>query len=135
MARPARDLEDSTVRKRPLLLLSTVAAATLFLAGCSGSAEPDPTASSESAGAADLCAVAAEPGAVTDAVKIDGSFGEVSTAEFEVGQTVDELQRTVVSEGDGDKIADGAYRSEERRVGTDGRSRWSPYHYKTTPNH
>jgi peptidylprolyl isomerase len=92
---------------RPLVLLSTVAVATLLLAGCSGDSEPDATPSSSAS--ADVCSLAAEPGEMSDSVTIEGSYGEVSTASFELGQTTDELQRTVVTEGDGDKVSDGDY--------------------------
>jgi peptidylprolyl isomerase len=92
---------------RPLVLLSTVAAATLLLAGCSGDSEPDATPSTSAS--ADVCSLAAEPGEMSDSVTIEGSYGEVSAASFELGQTTDELQRTVVTEGDGDKVSDGDY--------------------------
>jgi FKBP-type peptidyl-prolyl cis-trans isomerase len=95
------------VRTRSIALVSTVAAATLLLAGCSGSADPEATDTADAA--ADLCAVAAEPGDASDAVTVEGEFGEVSAATFELGQTVDALQRTVLSEGDGDAISDGDY--------------------------
>jgi len=94
------------VRTRPIALLSTVAAATLLLAGC-GSSTPEATETPDAS--TDLCSVAAASGDASDGVTVDGTFGEVSTATFETGQTVDELQRTVVSEGDGDEIADGDY--------------------------
>ncbi|UYO98299.1 FKBP-type peptidyl-prolyl cis-trans isomerase [Microbacterium sp. M28] len=94
------------MRTRPIALISTLAAATLLLAGC-GSSAPE---SAETPDASkDLCSVAAESGKASDGVTVDGTFGEVSAATFELGQTVDELQRTVVSEGDGDRIADGDY--------------------------
>ncbi|WP_243224981.1 FKBP-type peptidyl-prolyl cis-trans isomerase [Microbacterium sp. CIAB417] len=95
------------MRTRPIALLSTVAAATLLLAGCSGGAAPESTETPDAS--ADLCAVAAASGDASDSVTIDGTFGEVSAATFELGQTVDELQRTVVSEGDGEEISDGDY--------------------------
>ncbi len=93
------------MRTRPIALLSTVAAATLLLAGCSGSAEPEATSTADAA--ADLCSVEAASGEVSDSVSIDGAFGEVSTATFELGQTATAVERTVVSEGDGEQIVDG----------------------------
>ncbi|MFT4157151.1 MAG: FKBP-type peptidyl-prolyl cis-trans isomerase [Microbacterium sp.] len=97
------------MRIRSLSILSTVAVVTLLLAGCSGSAAPDSTASPTTDAAADLCSVAAGPGEASDSVTIDGSFGEISNATFELNQTIDEIQRTVVTEGDGDKIAAGDF--------------------------
>jgi hypothetical protein len=97
------------VRKRLLIVLSTVAAATLLLAGCSGSTEPDATSSASPEGGADLCSVAAASGDVSDSVTIDGEVGEISNATFTLAQSFDEIERTVVTEGDGDKIAAGDY--------------------------
>lgn len=102
---PSTTVRGLTVRTRPIALLSTVAAATLILAGCSGSSEPESTSTEEAA--TDLCSLAADSGEASDSVTIEGSVGEVSTATFELGQSFDSLQRTVVSEGDGDEIADG----------------------------
>lgn len=93
------------MRTRSIAVLSTLAAATLLLSGCGNAAEPEDAAAEEAT--VDLCSVAAEPGAGSDGVTIEGAFGETSAATFELGQTVDALQRTVVTEGDGDKIADG----------------------------
>lgn len=95
------------MRTRSITLLSTVAVATLLLAGCSGAGTPEPTGTSTADAATDLCSVTAEPGAVSDSISVDGSFGEVSTATFETGQTFDSVERTVVTEGDGDEIAEG----------------------------
>ncbi|WP_448720230.1 FKBP-type peptidyl-prolyl cis-trans isomerase [Microbacterium natoriense] len=97
------------MRIRSLSILSTVAVATLLLAGCSGSTTPDSTPSASADAAADLCSVAAEPGDVSDGVTVDGSFGAVSNATFDLGPSIDAIQRTVVTEGDGDKIAEGDY--------------------------
>lgn len=97
------------MRIRSLSILSTVALATLLLAGCSGSSAPDSTPTPSAEASADLCSVAAKPGDASDGVKVDGNFGEVSNATFELNQTFDAIQRTVVTEGDGDKIADGEY--------------------------
>lgn len=93
------------MRTRPIALLSTIAAATLLLAGCSGAAEPEATSTADAA--TDLCSVQADAGTVSDSVTIDGTFGEVSTATFDLGQTTEAVERTVVSEGDGDEVQDG----------------------------
>lgn len=93
------------MRNRSLIALSTVAAATLLLAGCSDSEAPaDDTAES-----GDMCSVTIESGEAAESVSVDGDFGSVSTASFELGQKVDAAQRTVLTEGDGDTIADGDY--------------------------
>lgn len=96
------------VRTRSLLALSTLTAAALLLAGCSGTAgETDKTA--DAAGSDDLCSVTVESGDASDSVTVDGKFGSASTAEFELGQKVEEAQRTVLEEGDGKTISDGDY--------------------------
>lgn len=88
------------MRKRPLLVLSTVAAATLLLAGCAGggapesSGTPSPTASS-------ACQLDAKSGDTSDAVVVEGEGADTkvtvpSDAPF-AG-----VERTVISEGDGD---------------------------------
>jgi peptidylprolyl isomerase len=97
------------VRIRSLSILSAVAAATLLLAGCSGSTAPDSTSTPSAEASVDLCSAAAASGEASDSVTVDGGFGEVSTATFELNQTFDAIQRTVVTEGDGDAIADGDY--------------------------
>lgn len=93
------------MRIRPLAALSTVAAAALLLAGCSGEAAPESTETA----AADLCSVAADSGAASESVAVDGEPGAVSTATFELDQEVTELERTVLTEGDGEKPSDGDY--------------------------
>lgn len=95
------------MRNRPLIALSTIAVATMLLAGCSGT--EGATGDDAETPAADLCSAAVDSGDASDAVTVDGEFGVASTANFELGATVDEAQRTVLSEGDGDKIADGDY--------------------------
>lgn len=97
------------MRIRSLSILSTVALATLLLAGCSGSTAPDSSPTPSSSASADLCSVAAAAGAASDSVTVDGKFGEVSNATFKLDQSIDKIQRTVVTEGDGDKIASGDY--------------------------
>ncbi|MFE1645525.1 FKBP-type peptidyl-prolyl cis-trans isomerase [Microbacterium sp. P01] len=94
------------MRFRPLATLSVAAAAVLLLAGCSGSSSPDASAS-PSGSAADLCSTAAPSGAASDAVSVTGDFGTESTATFTSPIDVTELQRTVVTEGEGDPVASG----------------------------
>jgi hypothetical protein len=95
------------VRTRPIAALSLVAAAALALAGCSGTSG-DPDASSTGTPASDdLCAVAAPSGAASDAVEVEGSEGTAPTVSFESPLDVTAVERTVVSEGDGEEIAAG----------------------------
>lgn len=90
------------MRKRPLIVLSTVAAATLLLAGCSGSGapessgSPDPSASSQ-------CALDAQPGATSDAVKVTGEGADTKITVPTDAKFAD-VERTVVSKGDGEDL-------------------------------
>ena len=90
------------MRKRPLIVLSTVAAATLLLAGCSGggapesSGTPDPTPSSS-------CALDAQPGATSDSVVLEGE-GADTTVTVPADAAFADVERTVVSAGDGEEI-------------------------------
>lgn len=97
------------MRVRPLALLSTLAVSALLLTGCGDSSTPEPSASASADASGDACAQAVEPGSLSDSVKIDGTFGTPSTATFALGQDVEGLQRTVVSEGDGPEIKKGDY--------------------------
>lgn len=95
------------MRTRSLLALSTLTAATLLLAGCTGTAgETGKTADSANT---DLCSVTVASGDASDSVTVDGDFGTASAAEFDLGQKVEEAQRTVLEEGDGKTISDGDY--------------------------
>ena len=93
------------MRKRPLIVLSTVAAATLLLAGCSGGATPEstatPDASSESSCLADIAS-----GAGSDAVSVEGS-GAGAKVSVPSGTDLAEAERSVVVEGDGDDVMPG----------------------------
>ncbi|MEJ1088822.1 FKBP-type peptidyl-prolyl cis-trans isomerase [Microbacterium sp. Mu-80] len=100
-------LRGLIVRLRPIAFLSTVAVSALLLAGCAGESEAAPTDAPTSN--ADVCEQAAAPGTVSDSVTVEGEFGTPSQASFELKQEVPELQRTVISEGDGDRIAEGEY--------------------------
>lgn len=95
------------MRARPIALLSTVAAATLILAGCAGSGDPgaSPTPSSSDASA---CVVNAKPGAGSDAVKVDGA-GLGAKVSVPAGTEFADLQRTVITEGDGKEVRPGDF--------------------------
>lgn len=90
------------MRKRPLIVLSTVAAATLMLAGCSGgtapssSGTPEPSASSQ-------CVVNAPAGATSDAVVVEGE-GTDTKVTVPADAPFAGVERTVVSAGDGDDL-------------------------------
>lgn len=93
------------MRKRPLIVLSTIAAATLLLAGCAGDAAPESTGTpSPSADASCLADLAS--GAGSDAVSVEG---EGASAKITVpeGTELTEAQRSVVVEGDGDEVLPG----------------------------
>lgn len=93
------------MRKRPLIVLSTVAAATLLLAGCAGSSAPsssdtpEPTASSQ-------CALDAQPGTTSDAVTVEGDGADTKVTVPKDAEFAG-VERTVISEGDGDEIGVG----------------------------
>lgn len=93
--------------RRPIVALSAAAVATLLLAGCgsSDSAAPEPTASA----ATDLCDAAAAPGAASDSVTVDGEVGSPSTATFDEPLEADDLQVTVLDEGDGPAVTAGEF--------------------------
>lgn len=93
------------MRKRPLIVLSTVAAATLLLAGCSGSASPTPTSSS-SAAPESSCLADLKSGAGSDAVTVDGTGADAKVTVPE-GTAITAAERTVVSKGSGDDVEPG----------------------------
>ncbi|WP_448811325.1 FKBP-type peptidyl-prolyl cis-trans isomerase [Agromyces bauzanensis] len=86
-------------RAAPLALAS---AAALLLAGCAAGSAPD---ASETAAAADCMDVSS--GSLSDGVTVEGDFGVPPTATFATPLQADELQRTVVTEGDGEVTAAG----------------------------
>ncbi|MFB8147669.1 FKBP-type peptidyl-prolyl cis-trans isomerase [Microbacterium sp. NPDC056003] len=96
------------MRIRPIAALSVAAFSAVLLAGCASGANPNATpAPSTSGAAADLCAAAAPSGAASDSITVEGEVGEKSTATFSAPLEVEELQSTVVSEGEGDPVAAG----------------------------
>lgn len=96
-----------TVRTRPLIALSTMAAAAVLLVGCTG--VEGSTGDDAESTSGDLCSATIASGPAAESVTVDGDFGTASTASFELEQQVDEAQRTVLTEGDGEEIADGDY--------------------------
>lgn len=95
------------MRLRPLTLASTVAVTALLLTGCSGA--QDESKSADSKGGADACAQVASPGALTDSVDVSGEFGQPAEITLKKDQKVDDVQRTVISEGEGEKVREGDY--------------------------
>ena len=95
------------MRFRPLAALSVAAASVLLLAGCSGSPEPDASASATPGAAVDLCDAKLDSGAASDAVEAEGPVGELPTVSFSAPLEIDEMQSTVLVEGEGDPVAEG----------------------------
>lgn len=93
------------MRKRPLIVLSTVAAATLLLAGCSGSPSPEST-STPSSSADTSCLADLPSGAGSDAVTVEGS-GAAAKITVPADTDLSEAQRSVLVEGDGDEVLPG----------------------------
>lgn len=93
------------MRKRPLIVLSTVAAATLLLAGCSGNSAPestaDPTSSPDASCLADIAS-----GASSDAITVEGT-GATAKITVPTGTEFTSPERTVITEGDGDEVKPG----------------------------
>lgn len=95
------------MRTRSLIALSTITAATLLLAGCAGT--EGTSGDDKDSASGDLCSATVESGSAAEGVEVEGDFGTASTATFELGQKVEEAQRSVLTEGDGDEIAEGDY--------------------------
>lgn len=88
-------------RAAPVALVS---AAALLLAGCAGSTSPEAskTPTAEAAECMDLSS-----GDLSDGVTVEGDFGTSPTATFTTPLEADELERTVVIEGDGETTKKG----------------------------
>ncbi|MEV4774445.1 FKBP-type peptidyl-prolyl cis-trans isomerase [Microbacterium sp. LWH12-1.2] len=91
------------MRKRPLIVLSTVAAATLLLAGCAGGAAPESTKTPEPESA---CSVDVKSGATSDAVVFDGEGADLKVT-VPADAPFAGVERTVVAKGDGDDVTVG----------------------------
>jgi FKBP-type peptidyl-prolyl cis-trans isomerase len=81
-------------RGAPVALAATAA---LLLAGCAGGSEPD---ASETSAAADCMEVSS--GSLSDGVTVEGDFGTLPTATFTTPLEAEELERTVLIEGEGE---------------------------------
>lgn len=90
------------MRKRPLIVLSTVAAATLLLAGCSGSPAPE-SSSTPKADTDSGCALDAKSGATSDAVVVEGEGAEAKVT-VPADAPFAGVERTTVKKGEGDDV-------------------------------
>jgi peptidylprolyl isomerase len=102
-------IRGSFVRTRPLVALSLAAASALLLAGCAGSADPDASGSPTASPAADLCDAAAPSGAASEAVTVEGDFNTQPTVTFDAPLDITSIERTVVTEGEGEPIVNGDF--------------------------
>ncbi|WP_308797365.1 FKBP-type peptidyl-prolyl cis-trans isomerase [Agromyces silvae] len=83
--------------------VALAAASALVLAGCAGGGSP---AESTAPAAAGEC-MDLSPGSASDGVTADGAFGEAPNATFETPVETDELQRSILIEGEGDPTEPG----------------------------
>nr|WP_246367259.1 FKBP-type peptidyl-prolyl cis-trans isomerase [Microbacterium marinum] len=91
---------------RPLAALSAAAVSALLLAGCaSGEAAPSPSGTA----AANLCDAAAASGSASDSVKVSGDVGEAAEATFDTPIAPEDLEVTVLDEGDGEAVEAGEF--------------------------
>ncbi|HCJ49527.1 MAG TPA: peptidylprolyl isomerase [Microbacterium sp.] len=94
------------MRLRPLAALSAAAVSALLLAGCaSGEAAPSPSGTA----AANLCDAAAASGSASDSVKVSGDVGEAAEATFDTPIAPEDLEVTVLDEGDGEAVEAGEF--------------------------
>ncbi|GAA1868139.1 FKBP-type peptidyl-prolyl cis-trans isomerase [Brevibacterium marinum] len=83
-------------------VLAVIAAATLALSACGQGDEAEDTASAP----ASVAPQDAKSSSLDD-VTVEGEFGEKPKVSFEAPLVVDETGKSVISEGDGDTVADG----------------------------
>lgn len=94
------------MRLRPLAALSAAAVSAILLAGCaSGEAAPSPSGTA----AANLCDAAAASGSASDSVKVSGDVGEAAEATFDTPIAPEDLEVTVLDEGDGEAVEAGEF--------------------------
>ncbi|MCI4010545.1 FKBP-type peptidyl-prolyl cis-trans isomerase [Brevibacterium sp. ZH18] len=109
-------------------VLSVIAAATLLLSACGQGDDADSTASAPPS-------VSAQDAKSTslDDITVKGKFGEKPKVSFEAPLVVSETGKTVVSEGKGDKVADGEQVSAQMTLisGTTGKQIESSYDSKS----
>lgn len=93
------------MRIRPFAALSVVAAATLLLAGCTGSADPNATPTPTSTASSE-CLLDAQPGADSDAIEVTGNGADLA-ATVPDDLAFEGVERTIVTEGSGDDVVSG----------------------------
>ena len=96
------------------LTIASLAVASLALAGCGGGESPDgdtetPVPSADETIPEDLCDAASPTGDAIESVEVTGDFGESAEATFDAPLEIDDFERSVVAEGEGDEIEAGAY--------------------------
>lgn len=103
------------MRLRPFAALSASALVALALAGC-GSVSDDDAAdatatpsATDAAANVEMCDAGEESGQAIDCVDVSGDFGSEATVSFEAPLGIPDISSSVISEGDGDKIAAGDY--------------------------
>ncbi|MBT2517772.1 FKBP-type peptidyl-prolyl cis-trans isomerase [Streptomyces sp. ISL-90] len=87
-------------RAAPVALAATAA---LFLAGCAGSPEPEPTKTPD----ASAKCMELSSGKLSDGVTVDGEFAGSPTATFTMPLEAESLERSIAIEGDGDETKPG----------------------------
>lgn len=100
------------MRSRRLLSLSIAAAAALVLTGCAGGASETTPTNGETTAAAEetptgLCDNVAETGDAVKAVTVEGAFDAKPTTTFTTPLTIENVERAVVIEGDGEAAKEG----------------------------
>ena len=91
---------NRALRRGAPIALASVSA--LLLVGCAAGSEPEASETPEAAACLDV-----PSGDLSDGVEVTGDFGQAPEAEFSTPLEADELQRTVVIEGDGDETVAG----------------------------
>lgn len=99
------------MRLRPFATVSIAAASVVLLAGCAGIGgnAATPSASPSATAPVDLCDAMADPGAASDAVTVTGDAGAAPEVSFDSPLTVDDVQVTMLDEGDGEPLVAGDY--------------------------
>lgn len=92
--------------RRKLSLLA-VPVLIVSLAACTGGGSDDPSASPAADASSAPQAACPEPGDLSDAVEVSGDAGAEPTVTFDAPLDVTDVQRTIVSEGDGDEVQPG----------------------------
>lgn len=87
---------------RSALPILSVTAAALILAGCTATSTETDTATGDGS------CVGIASGSTSEAISVVGAFGEEPTVTIDAPVSVEETQRTIVSEGDGEQVEAGS---------------------------